>query len=95
LHLEVYRSYVAQLIERRVVLYNGGQTYFKGRVGEKGVARCANRPIPQRHQDGDCQVKSGPIAQQTAMRVLINSRQEIYRACSGERIEFVTLYLLF
>ena len=61
LKLELRRLPVVQLHGPCVQLYNSGHSYSKNRVGKKRGVRDAERHFPQRHQDGDCQVASGPI----------------------------------
>jgi hypothetical protein len=77
------------------MLYNGGHADSKDRVGEKHGVRGAERGLYQRHQDGDCQVKSGPISQRTAMCALNNFWQYMPRACSVSRRDYSTLYRCF
>ena len=70
LHLELRRLREVRLYEQDFKLCNGGRADSKDRVGETHGVRGAGARTPQRHQDGDCQVTSGPIAQRTAMCAL-------------------------
>jgi hypothetical protein len=54
------------------MLYNGGHADSNDLAGEKHGVRGAELGLSQRHQDGDCQVKNGPISQRTAMCALSN-----------------------
>ena len=95
LHLELRRLREVRLHEHDFMLYNGGRADFKDRVGEKHGVRGAERGLSQRHQDGDCQVKSVPIAQRTAMCALRNFWKQVPRACWVARRDYSTLYPLF
>jgi hypothetical protein len=59
----------------------------KAMLPERRGVRGAERPFPQRYQDGDCQVTSGPIAQQTATSALHNPPQQTPRASMATRRE--------
>ena len=76
LHLKLPSQFVDNVEELEMNWCKSGCAGFKGRVAEKRGARGCGTSQAHRHQVGDCEMQSEPIAQQASVCALNTFRQQ-------------------